>query len=231
MGFLHHLAGLALGTAPASAARPALPPRFAALPVASFPQALPESGRSAPASVESPAPPTSARSPQAPATLAVSHETPPGTTAAPRFPAPPAELQPVPAAPPPRDRTLPQPSPATSIVTVETHRTPRHEPPASPGELRVAAPVTASPAATPVDVAVRTPIEMPVTRAAPLSAAAVAGRTVAAVRDPAPVIHVTIDRLDVRAPARAEPVRSRPRPQPTVSLSDYLRDGASGGRR
>ncbi|WP_422003444.1 hypothetical protein [Reyranella sp.] len=69
------------------------------------------------------------------------------------------------------------------------------------------------------------------TRAAPLSAAAVAGRTVAAVRDPAPVIHVTIDRLDVRAPARAEPVRSRPRPQPTVSLSDYLRDGASGGRR
>ena len=56
----------------------------------------------------------------------------------------------------------------------------------------------------------------------------VAGRAIAA-REQAPVIHVTIDRLDVRAPARAEPARQRPRPQPTVSLSDYLREGSSGG--
>ena len=72
--------------------------------------------------------------------------------------------------------------------------------------------------------------EAQVTRAAPLSPAVVAGRAMA-VREQAPVIHVTIDRLDVRAPARAEPARQRPRPQPTVSLSDYLREGSSGGRR
>lgn len=233
MGFLHHLAGLALGTAPASAARPALPPRFAALPVAGPSPMLPESGPAAPASAEPSGRPVASRGPQAAPTQTVAHETSPGAAAAPRVPAPPAELHPDSPAPSPRERTLPPPPPpAASIVTVGDRRAPPPQPPASPGELHGASsPAEASPATTPVAVEVRPPPETPVSRAAPLSAAAVAARAVAAVRDPAPVIHVTIDRLDVRTSARAEPVRSRPRPQPTVSLSDYLRDGTSRGRR
>ncbi|OIQ70489.1 hypothetical protein GALL_478960 [mine drainage metagenome] len=67
---------------------------------------------------------------------------------------------------------------------------------------------------------------------APLSDAAVAGRAVAA-RHERPVIHVTIDRIDVRAPS--SPAVPKPqrcaRPQPTVSLSDYLREGGKAGRQ
>lgn len=71
----------------------------------------------------------------------------------------------------------------------------------------------------------------PVTRALPLSDAAVAGRATPA-REEGPVIQVTIDRLDVRAPAPPANAseRRRPSPQPAVSLSDYLREGARGGR-
>jgi hypothetical protein len=110
----------------------------------------------------------------------------------------------------------PPPPPAPSIVTVVEPR---------PSPENSYAVIDESPE-RPQPV----PAKTQVTRAAPLSPAAVAGR-VMAVREQAPVIHVTIDRLDVRAPARAEPARQRPRPQPTVSLSDYLRDGSSGGRR
>ncbi len=67
---------------------------------------------------------------------------------------------------------------------------------------------------------------------APLSAATLAQRSERgrqepsrhAPAEPRPVIHVTIDRIDVRAPATpaAQPVaRSRPK-TPTVSLGDYL---------
>ena len=98
-----------------------------------------------------------------------------------------------------------------------------------PAERSQPVPAAQQPPA-PLHLEVQTLPEAPVTRAAPLSPAVVAGRAMA-VREQAPVIHVTIDRLDVRAPARAEPARQRPRPQPAVSLSDYLRDGSSGGRR
>lgn len=97
-----------------------------------------------------------------------------------------------------------------------------------PAERSQPVPAAQRPALTRTEIQVLA--ETQVTRAAPLSPAVVAGR-VMAVREQAPVIHVTIDRLDVRAPARAEPARQRPRPQPTVSLSDYLREGSSGGRR
>jgi hypothetical protein len=50
--------------------------------------------------------------------------------------------------------------------------------------------------------------------------------------EPAPIVHVTIDRIDVRlppAPAAVAPAR-RPRPASTVApLADYLRSG--GGKR
>jgi hypothetical protein len=66
----------------------------------------------------------------------------------------------------------------------------------------------------------------------PLSDAAVASRP-RAPRDERPVIHVTIDRLEVRAPAtpKAAVERRKSRPLPSQSLADYLRGGAGGGRR
>ena len=66
--------------------------------------------------------------------------------------------------------------------------------------------------------------------AAPLSESAVAARIAPPV-DAAPVIHVTIDRIDVRAPETTRPAApARPtRRQPSMSLADYLRTG--GGSR
>jgi hypothetical protein len=66
---------------------------------------------------------------------------------------------------------------------------------------------------------------------APLSDAALAGRSITARERPS-IVQVTIDRIDVRAPpspATPKPQR-RAQPQPAVSLSDYLRDGAKAGR-
>jgi hypothetical protein len=64
----------------------------------------------------------------------------------------------------------------------------------------------------------------------PLRETAVAARAASA--KPAPtILHVTIDRIEVRAPdaARGAAEPRRPRPAPAVSLSDYLRDGTKGG--
>ena len=65
--------------------------------------------------------------------------------------------------------------------------------------------------------------------AAPLSAAAVAGRVAldGAQGAAAPVIHVTIDRIDVRDAVVAKPVAPdrRARQHPAVSLAEYLSPG------
>jgi hypothetical protein len=48
---------------------------------------------------------------------------------------------------------------------------------------------------------------------------------------PAPTIHVTIGRIEVRAtPAPASAPPSRPKPAPTMSLDDYLRQRNGGSR-
>lgn len=75
------------------------------------------------------------------------------------------------------------------------------------------------------------PVAGPEPRSAPLSEAAVATRP-RAVRPQPPVVHVTIDRIDVRAPSspRAAQQPSRKPVQPSVSLSDYLRGSGHGGR-
>ena len=66
---------------------------------------------------------------------------------------------------------------------------------------------------------------------APLSAGAVAGRGDRH-READPVIHVTIDRIDVRASTPARPVQpSRRRPvEPSLSLSEFLRGDPGGAR-
>lgn len=76
------------------------------------------------------------------------------------------------------------------------------------------------------------PASRPDARAAPLSDTAVASR-MGTPRDERPVIHVSIDRIDVRAPAPDKPGTAvrRPRAEPAVSLSEYLRRGAPGVRQ
>jgi hypothetical protein len=80
-------------------------------------------------------------------------------------------------------------------------------------------------------VARRQPLPQTAMVSAPLSAAAVAERKVTQI-NPRPVIHVTIDRIEVRAPAgtrpAARPARTR-ETAPTLSLRDYLR--GPGDRR
>ncbi|MFO1086053.1 MAG: hypothetical protein U1E21_15925 [Reyranellaceae bacterium] len=68
--------------------------------------------------------------------------------------------------------------------------------------------------------------------AAPLSDTVVAART-RAPREERPVVHVTIDRIEVRAPAAPKAVaeRRKSRPLPSQSLADYLRGGTGSGRR
>lgn len=233
MSFLGHLAAMAVGAKPATAARVSLPPRFAGPSLAhgdeqsiglaedTAPAAEIVRGQSVP-----PHGPPQAATPPIP--QAVQSETsPPARTVAPlpvNMPvrrdrqAPSGPVLP-PRSPPssdtrrgmPRDVTVPSPVPAANR-------------PAAAGILTVQSP--APPQMSPV---------RPVTRALPLSDAAVAGRAMAAreeSRDERPVIHVTIDRLDVRAPASpASPAeKRRAKTQPTVSLADYLREGARGGR-
>ncbi|MFM0053352.1 hypothetical protein [Caballeronia grimmiae] len=62
----------------------------------------------------------------------------------------------------------------------------------------------------------------------PLSAAALAQRVLPSACE-ATVVHVTIDRIDVRAPAAAPAPRpqAKPRAKPAMSLADYLRRGTS----
>ncbi len=65
----------------------------------------------------------------------------------------------------------------------------------------------------------------------PLSDAAVASRF-GVPREAAPVVHVTIDRIDLRAPDARKPAApsKQARQPPAISLADYLRNGARGSR-
>ena len=63
---------------------------------------------------------------------------------------------------------------------------------------------------------------------APLSPASVALHAAPATSNPAPTIHVSIDRIEVRTPAPAtKPKATKPRMLPTQPLRDYLR-GSKG---
>jgi hypothetical protein len=112
----------------------------------------------------------------------------------------------------------------STAATPEKRSAPALPAPAVPSPTREA---IAAPSRGPAPTAART-------SAAPLSAHAVAAR-VATRAESRPVVHVTIDRVDVRVPAAAE--RSKPSarrsPSASPSLSDYLRARQSdrrGGR-
>ena len=65
----------------------------------------------------------------------------------------------------------------------------------------------------------------------PLSDQTVASRA-ASTRDERPIIHVTIDRIEVRAPSaerKSAPDKPRAKQAPSISLAEYLR-GRAGGR-
>jgi hypothetical protein len=229
-GFLGHLAAMALGTNSAAAARVSLPSRFAS------PTPLPGIGEQGFGEVEQ-SQPVSGVVPPVPHRGSAPSDAPSlvsGQQPDEKLP----EKAPAPTPPSPRQAT---PRLATQAAT----------PPLALRQLRqpigIPAPVADRPAAraaapsAPLPLSPQIPrsapltltAQRPATPTAPLSDAAVAGRVLSPqAKAPAPVIHVTIDRLDVRAAApvkSAAPAR-RPRPEPAVSLADYLRDGARGGR-
>jgi len=243
-GFLDHLAGMALGAKLEGGARPALPARFAPRPptIGAGAHGLRTMAQVAPLSRPAATARTSnfgdGREPGG----AIARIEPPIAVAAAwdgrPFERPSREVLPDsgaahPGQAPSRSAGLARPSPRPLFgdATNEAHAgaavsasaaytaaaSPRRAPAALLGSISEK-PTTRSP-------------PLPVTRAAPLSGAVFAGRMTAA-RDERPVVHVTIDRIEVRAPAPQKPAaeQRRPRLQPTVSLSDYLRESARGGR-
>jgi hypothetical protein len=125
------------------------------------------------------------------------------------------------------------PAPHAAIATPR-RSTPEPRDAASPADT-VASPRAVLASADPAQAHTLVPDDRAAARAsrAPLREATLA-RRVSMPRDEPPVIHVTIDRIDVRAPAApARPAAQRSRAQqqqPSVSLADYLRGrGRSGG--
>lgn len=144
--------------------------------------------------------------------------------------APPLPVPPVPVPVPVPDRAaapsaVPPPAPFPRPVIAGERPLPPAPAAAPPGEIRIAeaepdAPPRLLPQPDPPQRAARE------RRTAPLSERALIGRTERP-RQAEPVIHVTIDRIDVRAPASPHPApAARRRPaEPSVSLSDFLRGG------
>lgn len=225
-GFLHHLAAMSLGARPEGAARLSLPPRFAGLSggLALRQEDADFASAAAPGHFEDHA----AMRPEAPG-LARSAEPPAGAPTAParkqdlsapmhlerQSDASPLEPRaPQPAQAPPR--------PARPIAPPPASRVPAKA--AEPALMRLPAAAEAPP-----DIASEKPPARAPNRAMPLREQVLAGRTAEA-RAQAPVIHVTIDRIDVRAPAPSQPAAAprRARLEPVVSLSEYLRGGGGG---
>lgn len=113
----------------------------------------------------------------------------------------------------------------------------RRDTPPTPTAQRHVEPVGAGPAPLPAPDATppraaALPAPQPFATPGPLSAATLAQRPTAA--PPPPVIHVTIDRLDVRLPAPAPApaaVTASRRTAATLPLADYLRQRREGGLR
>jgi hypothetical protein len=249
-GFLTHLASVALGRAVEGAAGPSLPPRYAALepdgPIAEAEEVRVEPGptpstgsaRAAPGDVLAPGHPD--RGPARfvaptgePGGLSESEASAGSITVATE----PGSRSPSDAAPPGSPPSPPRAAEPSAIPSARA-REPRGAvllptPPSlaaasiRPGE---AVPVHAASAraprrAPPPSAAGPTPL-------APLTDGAVAART-GTNRPASPVIHVTIDRIDVRAPAPSRPVQPARRApaEPSLSLSDFLAAGSPRPRQ
>lgn len=223
---------LAPGVRMQHAVQPVLPPRFAGL--GDGPRDGPGDGlREDEADAASPPPPGRAATlPQAPEPEPRPLPATAAAAGAERVQAALGEAgwQPVPAATRAEDG-VPQP-PANRPLPASTHRVgpspvaaPRGAVPLLPRPLRLDQPSPgpqrepAPPAGAQGDGAVAGPAPQ-----RPLSARALAQR-VQPLRNDAPIVHVTIDRIDVRAPAPPPEPRphTKPRPAPTMSLADYLR--------
>lgn len=219
-GFLANLAGLALGQPPAGAARLSLPPRFSGSAAMDTDADLervdttPAGEMSAPLSAQ-PSEPSEIRKGQA-VTESVK------TVQVPTSPSPERQAHPT-ASPIARENVFQKP---IEFVALD-HPLPTKSDAAHKGE-----PVRSEPETTfaRLDAPIRS--EMTVRhigsdpsslQAAPLTQAALANRSVVR-REPPPVVNVTIDRLEVLTPREATQPQTprRARPQPSVSLADYL---------
>lgn len=235
MGFLAHLAGLARGVKPAGAARLSLPSRFADAGATAAPFGEISEETRAPRAAPS-VRPTQDDTTQGIETTTTSlrawgpeeRRDEPAITMGDRF------------VPPPR-RAAPRPDGPSAPVAVAPAaplhpRSPVSDASPAEGQAQARVPSLSQPLAAQHEPLIQPLSHLPARHLAPaappLSEAAVAGRTRPA-RDERPVIHVTIDRLDVRAPVapKAPAERRRPRSLSSQSLADYLRGGAGGGQR
>lgn len=237
MGFLAHLAALAQGVKPAGAARVSLPPRFAeAGPVVGEPFGeIIEKSRAAPGFGQ-PGKGTSRRIGTTPTSIGPSdreeRRDEPAVAMSSRPTA--AASRPSPMQDEARSIEPSRPIPPGRALNGEQGERAAAE----PVQLDAAPPALVRPLGRPTDIASAVDRSLdgrgqrgPMT-AAPLSDTVVAART-RAPREERPVVHVTIDRIEVRAPAAPKAVaeRRKSRPLPSQSLADYLRGGTGSGRR
>lgn len=153
----------------------------------------------------------------------------PGAVEAIDGPAPHGAVRP----PPPGMPRGAPPSPAPPVAPVDAPPTGRPAPGVVAPALLLAPQRAPRGTAPPVEVA--PPPSRPAdgtdapTLRRPLSPMALAQRLSPARHDGPEIVQVTIDRIDVRAPAPVAPPRApaRARPAPTTSLADYLRRGRS----
>jgi len=221
--FLAHLVGMALGSPSPGAARLSLPPRFAQAQAATIETSAlsetpeqPAAAGSALASHTTDANLGLARSDQPHQTRGAPIDYPPAGDPSPQVALP---LRALNAAIPSVLKDLPP--------TREANATAFHNfaaPQARPQSSGVVAP-TLAPAG---DAGTAKP---PGARSSPLSAATMGARNVSPNLE-RPIINVTIDRLELRAPSspKPNPEPRRAMAQPTLSLSEYLRGTDSGGR-
>lgn len=234
--FLTQLAGIALGHDSPGAAHVVLPPRFASaapsaprLAQAEWPPVEPAATEGAAAgrgqTIQSRrreadedinAPPAFLPKPNAAPAVrretTASHRSRAATDAPQRSPPKAAPARSDDPQPSPRENVA-VPRPAADMSAV-----------AAQGEAAAAPPLFNTPAAP-------LAASMPRRDPPPLSDAAVASR-LGGPREAAPVVQVTIDRIDLRAPDARKPAEpsKQARQQPAISLADYLRNGAGGSR-
>jgi hypothetical protein len=234
-GFLDHLARLALGVDPASAARVSLPSRFAqpSFPIGNEQRA----GESVAEESPSQRGRGTATPPQSPG-IRLGRDGPASRIANPLAFMEGRDSQPDQSplqahgyAPEPRVDLDEAPPPAQARASGDAgniERRPIADAPPPPANATAASPW---PLRQATSIVSKPPPWRAATRAALLSDATTVGRPAA--REERPVIEVTIERLDVRAPASAKPSTEQRRSlsRPTLSLSEYLRESAKGGRK